>query len=60
MSRSASADAKGELAFELPAKPTLTSALANALLTAIKNSAIEEEAAADPVAGSCHSPVIAS
>jgi len=60
MSRSPSTAAKSELAFELPPTPTLTPALANALLTAINNSALQEEAAADPVAGSCHRPVIAS
>jgi len=60
MSRSPSAAAKSELAFELPAKPTLTPALANALLTAINNSALREEPSADADAGSCHSPVIAS
>ena len=60
MSPSPGADATSELAFELPAKPTLTPTLANALLVAIKNSAPEQEASAGAVAGSCHRPVIAS
>jgi hypothetical protein len=60
MSLSPSADPDGQLAIELPPKPTLTPTLANALLAAIKNSALQEEPSAEAVAGSCHRPVIAS
>jgi len=60
MSPSPGADATSELAFELPAKPTLTPTLANALLVAIKNSEPQEMPSADAVSGSCHRPVIAS